>query len=267
MKTDGKSVKELKELLDAAEGEELKEFSSAASEDERESVRKLAASAEKRYASFLKEKERILKLRETEDGYRERGYAFIAGVDEAGRGPLCGPVVSCTLILPPDHCLFGVNDSKKLSEKKREELYERITADALACEVGIADNFVIDELNILNATKKTITDSLERIRIRPDIVLLDALKVDTDIPQEGFVKGDARIYSIAAASIVAKVTRDRMMYEYDRMYPEYGFASNKGYGTAEHLEAIRRYGLTPIHRLSFVRNFADMLPEKSKYTR
>lgn len=252
-----RSISSLKKASSLLYGEDLRDFAESLSDDPRPGVKALRANVSKRYVSFLREQERLGRMKSEEERLRREGHVLIAGVDEAGRGPLCGPVVSATVILPKDSRIEGVNDSKKLSEKKREELYDKIISEAVAYRVGVADSALIDEINILNATKRTVEESLASITPAPDIVLLDALTVKTDIPQLSYVKGDARIYSIAAASIIAKVTRDRMMYEYDSMYPGYGFARNKGYGTAEHIEAIRRLGLTPIHRRSFVENILN----------
>lgn len=248
------SLRELREEASAASPEELEELARMMGQDPREGVRKLASSLEKRTASLLRERERIGQMRRMETELIESGISPVAGVDEAGRGPLCGPVVSCTLILPEDFSELWINDSKKLTEKKREELFRIITQNAVACEVGVAGPDVIDEINILRATIRTVEESLSRIKVKPAFVLLDALKVDTDIPQRSIIKGDAKVYSIAAASIVAKVTRDHMMYEYDSLYPEYHLSSNKGYGTAEHIEALKKYGPSPIHRKTFIGN-------------
>lgn len=171
-------------------------------------------------------------------------------------GPLAGPVVVGLAIMPKDSMIEGVNDSKKISEKKREKLYELITNEAIAYGVGIVDHKVIDEINILNATKKALTDGIKSLKIKPDVIMVDALtKIDTcGIPYISMIKGDSKIYSIACASIIAKVTRDRMMYEYDKIYPEYGFAKHKGYGTAFHINAIKENGLCLIHRKTFIKD-------------
>ena len=180
----------------------------------------------------------------------------IVGIDEAGRGPLAGPVVVAAAIMPRYSMIEGVNDSKKVSEKKREELYEIITNEAIAYGVGIIDQKEIDRINILNATKEGLTMAIKELSVRPDLIIVDALtKIDTDgIAYRSIVKGDAKCYSISAASIIAKVTRDRIMRQWDEVYPQYGFAKHKGYGTAEHISAIKEYGLCPLHRLSFVKN-------------
>lgn len=196
-------------------------------------------------------------LKEYEKNLYEEGVKLIAGIDEAGRGPLAGPVVVGVVILRETSFIEGINDSKKISEAKREKLYEEITNEAVAWSVGIVDETRIDEINILNATKEALTKAISNLKIKPEIILVDALdKIDTlSIPYISIIKGDAKIYSIAAASIIAKVTRDRIIRSYDKIYPEYEFIKNKGYGTAKHIEAIKQYGLCPIHRRSFTKNF------------
>ena len=207
----------------------------------------------------MKEKEeiRLLQLKEKEDELRKKGFEFICGIDEAGRGPLAGPVVIASVIMPANSMIEGVNDSKKISKKKREKLYDQIIAEAISYGVAIIGQDEIDEINILNATKKGLTISLKELTKKPDLILVDALDhIDTlGIPYDSIIKGDAKCYSIAAASIIAKVTRDRIMREWDKVYPEYGFEKHKGYGTANHIEAIKKYGLCPIHRKSFTKHF------------
>jgi ribonuclease HII len=204
-----------------------------------------------------KEEERLKRLKAEENKlYTNQNIKYICGIDEAGRGPLAGPVVVGAVILPKDSMIEGVNDSKKISEKKRELLYEKITNEAISYAVGIIDHEQIDNINILNATKLALTNSLKNLSVKPDVILVDALtKIDTlGIPYISAIKGDANFYSIAAASIIAKVTRDRMMYEWDKVYPAYGFAKHKGYGTAFHIEAIRENGLCSIHRKTFIKD-------------
>ena len=205
-----------------------------------------------------KEIEWLTKLKEIEEKiYNSKEVKYICGIDEAGRGPLAGPVVIAAVIMPRNSMIEGVNDSKKVSEKKREKLYEEITSSSIAWAVGIIDQNEIDDINILNATKKGLTQALTELEQRPDIILVDALtKIDTlGIPYESIIKGDAKSYSIAAASIVAKVTRDRIMRQWDEIYPQYGFEKHKGYGTAMHINAIKEYGPCPLHRKSFIKNF------------
>lgn len=207
----------------------------------------------------MKEKElsRLESLKNYENKLYSEGLNYIAGIDEAGRGPLAGPVVVACVILPKDSMIEGINDSKKISETKREKLYEKILEEAVSYGVGIVWQDEIDEINILNATKKALTDAINQMEVKPDRILVDALdKIDTNgIPYTSVIKGDAKMYSIGAASIIAKVTRDRIMREYDEVYPEYGFAGHKGYGTAKHIEAIKTVGICPLHRRSFVKNF------------
>lgn len=181
----------------------------------------------------------------------EQGVKLIAGVDEVGRGPLCGPVVTCACILPVDYHLDGLNDSKKVSEKKREKLYEILIKDAISYSIGISSPKRIDEINILEATKEAMIKAISNLSVRPEHVLIDAVKLDLEIPSTSIIKGDANSASIAAASIIAKVTRDRMMYELDKKYPEYGYASHKGYPTKKHIEAVKRYGVKDFYRFTF----------------
>ena len=204
-----------------------------------------------------KEIERLEKLKEIEKDLYSKGFEKICGIDEAGRGPLAGPVVVAAVVMPKDSFIEGVNDSKKVSEKKREKLYDEITNSAIAYGIAIIDQKEIDDINILNATKKGLTQALMQLSEKPDIILVDALnKIDTlGIPYESIIKGDAKSYSIAAASIIAKVTRDRIMRQWDEIYPEYGFEKHKGYGTKAHIEVIKNNGICPIHRKSFVKNF------------
>lgn len=176
---------------------------------------------------------------------------FIAGIDEVGRGPLVGPVVTAAVILPKDFYDERINDSKKLTEKKRELLYDVIMENAISVGVGISSEDVIDEINILNATKRAMLEAVNNLSIKPEHLLIDAVKLNTDIPQTSIIKGDAKSESIAAASIIAKVTRDRMMIELDKIHPEYDFKHNKGYGTKKHIEAIRKYGIIKEHRKTF----------------
>lgn len=204
-----------------------------------------------------KEEERLNLLKEEERKLYEKNIQFICGIDEAGRGPLAGPVVVGAVILPEDSFIEGVNDSKKISEKKREKLYEQITNEAICYSVGIVDQKTIDEINILNATKLGVKRALEGLSQRPDVIMVDALNnMDTlGIPYISVVKGDAKNYCIAAASIIAKVTRDRIMREWDEIYPIYGFAKHKGYGTAEHIRILKENGPCILHRNSFIKNF------------
>lgn len=204
-----------------------------------------------------KELERLKQLKELEKDLYQKGFKNICGIDEAGRGPLAGPVVIAGVIMPEDSMIEGVNDSKKVSEKKREKLYDLILEEALSYSVAIIGHDVIDEINILNATKQGVTSVVDGLDIKPDLIIVDALThINTrGIPYESIIKGDSKCYNIAAASIIAKVTRDRIMRQWDEIYPQYGFINHKGYGTAKHIEAIKEFGLCPIHRKSFTKNF------------
>jgi len=211
-----------------------------------------------------KQKQRLLEMKQPEAALHASGYRLIAGVDEVGRGPLAGPVVAAAVVLPESFDVLGVDDSKKLSEKRREELFACIREQAVAWGIGMADQQVIDEINILQATKQAMKQAIAQVREKLaacgqgdlDYVLFDALTIDdVQLPQEGIVKGDSRVLAIAAASILAKVTRDRMMVEYAEQYPGYAFERNKGYGTKAHYEGLRAQGMCPIHRRSFLRKF------------
>lgn len=200
------------------------------------------------------ERQRLEGMREFENKYSDLGA--VAGIDEAGRGPLAGPVVAAAVILPKDIFLPFLNDSKKVTEKRRDVLFDQIKQEAIAYGIGIASNALIDEINILQATYEAMREAISKLNKTPDILLVDAVHIpDINIKQVGIVKGDAKSVNIAAASILAKVTRDRLMLEYDKIYPEYGFASNKGYGTAKHIEALKAYGACDIHRRTFIGNF------------
>ena len=204
-----------------------------------------------------KEEERLKNLKKYEEKLRKKGFKYICGIDEAGRGPLAGPVVVASVIMPENSMIEGVNDSKKVSEKKREKLYDLILGEAISYGIGIVGQDEIDEINILNATKKGLTMSLQELTQKPDLIIVDALsKINTlGIPYESIIKGDAKCYSISAASIIAKVTRDRIMREWDKIYPQYGFATHKGYGTSSHIKAIIENGPCPIHRKTFIKHF------------
>lgn len=190
-------------------------------------------------------------LLEYENELYSKNITLIAGIDEVGRGPLCGPVVTCACILPVGYHLDGLNDSKKISEKKREQLYDILINDAVSYGIGISSPKRIDEINILEATKEAMKEAVNNLSVKPEHLLIDAVKLDTDIPSTSIIKGDAKSASIAAASIIAKVTRDRMMIGLGKKYPEYGFEKHKGYGTSAHIEAVKKYGVLDFYRFTF----------------
>lgn len=204
-----------------------------------------------------KELERLTNYKQIEKELYENGFKNICGIDEAGRGPLAGPVVVAGVIMPEDSMIEGVNDSKKVSEKKRELLYDKIIEEAISYSIAIIGQDVIDKINILQATKQGVTSVVKGLDVKPNLIIIDALQnIDTaGVPYKSIIKGDAQCYSIGAASILAKVTRDRIMREWDEVYPQYGFAKHKGYGTSAHIGAIKEFGLCPIHRRSFTKNF------------
>ncbi len=252
MKT--QSISEIKILFDQAETDRLPELVGLYEGDDRQGVRRIIERAGKRILDEEKETERITRMLIYENKYAEDG--IIAGIDEAGRGPLAGPVVAAAVILRPDDPIRYVNDSKQLSEKKREQLYDEIMSRALSVGIGIASPEMIDEINILQADYEAMRQAVAQLDPVPQILLNDAVTIPgLTQHQVPIIKGDAKSLSIAAASIIAKVTRDRMMRDYDVLYPEYGFAKHKGYGSAAHIEAIRKYGPSPIHRKSFIGNF------------
>lgn len=248
------SIGEVKAQLQAACENELPAFVARYEGDARSGVQKCVETARKRMESLEKERKRTEKLWEYERSYDS--YAYICGIDEVGRGPLAGPVVAGAVILPKDCDLLYINDSKQLSEKKREELYTAIMEKAVCCAVGYASPQRIDEINILQATYEAMREAIGKLTPQPDLLLNDAVTIpQVSIRQIPIIKGDAKSISIGAASIIAKVTRDRLMKEYDQVFPGYDFAGNKGYGCAAHIEALKKYGPTPIHRKSFIHNF------------
>ena len=251
-----KSISEIKAELENADKDTRESLLELCKKDTRKGVLKLVEKYEKQKAAMAEELERLKKMHEFEDKYSE--YEYIAGIDEAGRGPLAGPVVAASVILPKDCEILYLNDSKQLSAKRRDELYDEIKQKAIAYGIGIVSQGRIDDINILQATYEAMREAIGRMseKQNPDLLLVDAVHIpDVDIKQVGIVKGDAKSASIAAASIVAKVTRDRMMKEYDAVYPGYDFAKNKGYGTKAHIEGIKKQGICDIHRRTFVKKY------------
>ena len=249
------SITEIKEKIRDASLQEISDILNVYAADTRDGVRKLIAAAQKKMDAFEKEKVRIYEMEEFERQNEEKGY--ICGIDEVGRGPLAGPVVAGAVILPPNCDILYLNDSKQLSEKKREELYDIIMEKAIAVGIGAATPARIDEINILQADYEAMAQAVGKLTVKPDVLLIDAVHIPQleAYEQISIIKGDAKSVSIAAASIVAKVTRDRLMKELDAQYPAYGFAQNKGYGSAEHIAALKKYGPCPLHRRSFIGHF------------
>ena len=250
-----KKISEIQKQYREATDESLPDFVDQYIADGRPGVSKLISQAVKKMEKLRVERERIESLKQFEHKY-EDSYKYIAGIDEVGRGPLAGPVVTACVILPRDEEILYINDSKKLTPAKREELYEIIMEKAVSVGIGVNSEARIDEINILQATYEAMRQAIAESQVQPDLLLNDAVTIPgVDIKQVAIIKGDAKSVSIGAASIIAKVTRDRMMVEYDAIYPEYGFAANKGYGTAEHIAALKKYGPCPLHRRSFIGNF------------
>lgn len=248
-----KKISEITEEYRNCPEAELGQWAEIYREDSRAGVQKLVASADRKRKALEAELERLWKMQEFE---RRCAGKAACGIDEAGRGPLAGPVVAAAVILPEDCRLLYVNDSKQLSESRREQLYKEIMKTAVSVGVGIQGPGVIDEINILQATYEAMRQAVSQLTPVPEVLLNDAVRIPgLSMEQVPIIKGDARSLSIAAASIIAKVTRDRMMREYDKIYPEYGFASHKGYGCASHIEALKTYGPCPIHRNSFIGHF------------
>ncbi len=250
------SLKELREKAEAMTPMEAVQWLSTLSEEYGESLQKLADKYIKKVEALRKENERLMAMSVMEFAAYEEGFLFVGGIDEAGRGPLAGPVVAACAILPPGLLLHKLNDSKKLTAAQREELFNQIREKAVSYGIGVVDHLVIDEINIYQATKKAMALAIENMGIRPDYLIIDAVKLNVAIPQKAIPKADQNSVSVAAASILAKVTRDRMMDQLDQEYPGYGFARHKGYGTEEHMAAIREKGLCPIHRRSFTKSLA-----------
>lgn len=248
------NISKIKSILKEAAIEELPVLIQEFESDERAGVIKLVENARKKVVAFETEVLRTNAMKEYERKYEMCRY--ICGIDEVGRGPLAGPVVAAAVILPKDEDIFYLNDSKKLSEKKREQLYDEIMKKAIAVGIGFADEVCIDEINILQADYVAMRMALSKLPVKPDILLNDAVTIpEVDIPQEAIIKGDMKSISIAAASIVAKVTRDRFMVEMDKKYPGYEFASNKGYGSKKHIQMLKEIGPCKIHRKTFIKNF------------
>lgn len=249
-------ISEIKGILEITPLHELLEKINYYESDEREGVKKLVIRARKRLEDYEKELVRTEQMKQYEKEYAE--YSYICGIDEVGRGPLAGPVVAAAVILPKDCHILYINDSKKLSEAKREELYEQIVEQAVSIGIGIVSQNRIDEINILQATYEAMREAVRNLNVTPDLLLNDAVTIpNLSMRQIPIIKGDAKSISIASASIIAKVTRDRMMVEWDKLYPAYDFASNKGYGSKKHIEALKSVGPCNLHRKTFISSFVE----------
>lgn len=253
----GRTIQEIRQEFQNASEQEFARLQQMYGDDTRKGVQALLAGMKKSQEKLAAERERLEQMKEFEKKYAS-SYSMICGIDEAGRGPLAGPVVAGAVILPVNCEILYLNDSKQVNASRRELLFQEICEKAVAYGVGIVSPERIDEINILQATYEAMRQAMGQLTAAPDLLLVDAVTIpDVSVKQVGIVKGDARSVSIAAASILAKVTRDRIMEEYDAKYPEYGFASHKGYGSQAHIEALKKYGACPIHRKTFIKNFCD----------
>ncbi len=248
------SVKRIKEMISEGSLTEI-EFLTLAKDDSRKAVESIVKSIENKKAKEELLLKKYSEMNTFENDFRNRGFKCIAGLDEVGRGPLAGPVVSAAVILDPSKKIIGLDDSKKLSEKKRLELFQKIVENCISYSYTFIGEKLIDELNILEATKVSMLSSVDKLKVKPDLLFIDAIRIKTDIKQIPIVHGDARSNSIAAASIVAKVIRDEYMKKIHKEFPMYNFESNKGYGSGEHIEAIKKCGPCKYHRKSFIKNF------------
>lgn len=250
----GKSISEIKKEFENSDENSWEKLCGFYEQDSRIGVQNLAARYRKKQAALVQERERLKQMHFYEEKYSQ--YRCICGIDEAGRGPLAGPVVAGAVILPADCEILYLNDSKKLSAARREELYDEIMEKAVATGIGMASPARIDEINILQATYEAMRMAIGNLKVQPDLLLNDAVTIPgVDIRQVPIIKGDAKSVSIAAASIIAKVTRDRLMVEYDAVMPGYDFAANKGYGTKKHIEGLKKLGPSPIHRMTFIKKY------------
>lgn len=250
------SLKQIKQYLSSIDLDKIPEIIKTYENDDRIGVKNLLKQYQRKYIKYQNELQRIKSISKYEMEFYQKYKKYIAGIDEVGRGPLAGPVMTCAVILPKDCVILGINDSKKLSAKQRQNLCEQLKKVAIDISISLIEADEIDRINVLRATQKSMAQSINTLTINPDIILTDAIHIpNINIEQLSIIKGDNKSISIAAASIIAKVTRDKLMVEYSKKYPQYGFERNKGYGTKEHIQAIKKYGLCPIHRKTFVKHF------------
>lgn len=250
-----KTIKQIKEEFLQTDIKDIQSLIDCYLEDERTGVKNIVKSYINKKEKYEKELKRLEEIQKYENFAYEKGYKYIAGIDEVGRGPFAGPVVTASVILPKGFSLPYINDSKKLSENKRMELFEKIKENAIAVSINMEDNTVIDEINILEATKLSMKKTIEKLEQQPDFVIIDALSLNLPMPYIAMDKADEKSISVAAASIIAKVTRDEYMKEMAKLYPQYKFEENKGYGTKEHIDALMKYGACKIHRKTFIKNY------------
>jgi len=253
------SIFKIKEIVLESSREFWPEISEELKLDSRKGVQKMGFHLENKLANLEKEKARLRKLQQMEDTLRKAGYRYVGGIDEVGRGPLAGPVVAACVILPEGCHLAGLNDSKKLTAEQREVLEQQIKMEAVAWSVGLVNHKEIDILNIYQSTRLAMLKAVKALTVKPDYLLLDAMNIVTNIPQKSVIHGDSQCAAIAAASIIAKTYRDRIMRIMDAFYPVYGFKENKGYGTARHVEALKLHGPSRVHRSSFLHNFINFI--------
>ncbi len=260
------SVKEIDKFMKEVDVLDYPQYIPKLLEDKRQSIQKLGSKFKNNYKKYHEEYERVMNLWKYENYVYDNGYNLVAGLDEAGRGPLAGPVVAAAVILPKGLFIEGINDSKKISKTKRENIYNIIQKEAIGVGIGVVDNETIDKINILNATKLAMTQAIKKLLQSPEFLLIDALELpNIAIDQKPLIQGDSKSISIAAASIIAKVFRDKAMVEYSNLYPDYNFDVHKGYGTAKHYEAIRKYGITPIHRKTFLKSMVKGYENRTSY--
>lgn len=250
-----KSIKDIKAQFETEPIQNIKSLIQIYKDDNRKGVKDIIKTYENKLLIIEKQKIKLQQMKTYENQAYLNGKQIIGGIDEVGRGPFAGPVVTCCVILPKDFDIIGIDDSKKLSEAKRKELFFKIKQNAIEIAINMEHNDIIDDINILEATKKSMIKNIQSLKNKPDFLILDAINLNTDIPYISMAKADEKSVSVAAASIIAKVTRDEYMEQMHKIYPQYKFNVNKGYGTKEHIQALKKYGACPIHRKTFIKNY------------